>query len=80
MANPGENAFSIHNKLYRSQADRKLAGVCGGIGEYFRIDPNIVRVLWVIFTFSSAFFPGIIGYIAMAFIVPERQVIEGEQT
>ena len=36
-------------KLIRSATDRKLAGVCGGIGEYFGIDPTMVRIGWVVF-------------------------------
>jgi|Deesub1362B_J571_1020462.scaffolds.fasta_scaffold01135_2 phage shock protein PspC (stress-responsive transcriptional regulator) len=59
-------------KLYRSRTDRKIAGVCGGLGEYFGIDPTIVRVLWAVLTVVTSLFIGIIVYIVMALVVPEQ--------
>lgn len=56
-------------KLHLS-TDKKLSGVCGGIAEYFSIDPTVVRVAWVLVTVLSGFFPGIIAYIAAAIIIP----------
>ena len=57
-------------KLTRSQTDRWLAGVCGGIGEYFGIDPTVVRlgylVLWVI----TGFIPMALIYVVAAVIMP----------
>jgi phage shock protein C len=44
-------------RLSRSVADRKLAGICGGLGEYFDCDPTLVRVAWVVVTFLSAGVP-----------------------
>jgi len=60
----------VKKRLYRSKTDRKLAGVCGGVAEYFNIDPTIVRVIWALL----AFFYGtsILLYIIMAFVVPEK--------
>ena len=58
-------------KLYRSKKNRIIAGVCSGIGEYFDIDPTIVRVLWVIGTLASMGF-GIIAYILCWIIIPEK--------
>ena len=59
-------------KLYRTEGTYKmLAGVCGGIGEYFDIDPTLIRVGWVIaafFTFSAAFWI----YLICAFIIPRK--------
>jgi phage shock protein C len=60
-------------KLYRSKKDRKLAGVCGGIAEYFDLDATLVRLGWVVLTFMSGLFPGIIGYIIAAIIIPEEE-------
>jgi phage shock protein C len=57
-----------HKRLYRSRKDKILCGVCGGIAEYVRIDPTIVRILWVIFSF--AYGTGIIAYIIMCLIMP----------
>ncbi len=59
-------------RLYRSRTDKKLGGVCSGIGEYFDIDPTIIRVLWVIITVFTGFAPGIIAYILLWIIVPEE--------
>ncbi|MDD1677366.1 MAG: PspC domain-containing protein [Methanomicrobiales archaeon] len=55
-------------KLYRSREDRMIFGVCGGIGEYFAVDSNIIRLLWIIFGLTGA---GIVVYILAAIIIPE---------
>jgi phage shock protein PspC (stress-responsive transcriptional regulator) len=57
-------------KLYRSRTNRILGGVCGGIGEYFDIDPTIIRLLWILFIFAGG--SGIIAYIIALLIVPEQ--------
>lgn len=65
-------------KLYRSRENAMLAGVCGGIGEYFDIDPTVVRLAWVILGFCGGV--GIWSYIIAAVIIPQRpQYIEGEK-
>ena len=65
-------------KLYRSRENAMLAGVCGGIGEYFDIDPTIVRLAWVVLGFCGGV--GICAYIISAVIIPQRpQYIEGEK-
>lgn len=58
-------------RLYRSRKDRKIAGVCGGLAEYFNIDPVIVRVLAVILLIPGGL-PGFIPYIVMWVVVPEN--------
>lgn len=63
-------------RLHLSATDKKLAGVCGGIGEYFGIDSTIIRVGWVLLTILTGIFPGIIGYIIAAVVMPP----EGEAT
>lgn len=57
-------------RLTRSQHDKKIAGVCGGLAEYLNVDPTLVRVGFVCLSLFSAAFPGIIIYIALALIVP----------
>jgi phage shock protein PspC (stress-responsive transcriptional regulator) len=58
-------------KLYRSRRDRVLAGVCGGLAEYFDVDPTLVRVLTVIAAvFSGA---GLIAYIVLALVLEEGE-------
>ncbi len=57
--------------LYRSRKSCYLAGVCGGIGEYFNIDPNIVRIVAVVLCFGSMVVPLVIAYVAAALLLPE---------
>ena len=55
-------------RLYKSDTDKMICGVCGGIAEYFDIDPTLVRLAWVILTcFGGA---GIWAYIIAAIIIP----------
>ena len=61
-----------NKKLYRSIADKKLCGVCGGIAEYFDLDPTVIRLLWVVMTLFTAAFPGVLAYIICALIVPQQ--------
>lgn len=60
-------------RLYRSY-DRQLMGVCGGIAEYFDLDPTLVRLGFVFITFVTAIFPCAIAYFISGFIVPEAPV------
>ena len=56
-------------KLIRSSTDCKLAGVCGGIGEYFGVDPTMVRIGWVVFCLLGG--SGVLAYLLCALIIPE---------
>ena len=58
-------------RFTRSNTHRMIAGVCGGIAEYFALDPTLVRVGFVLLSVLSAAFPGLIVYIVMWLIVPE---------
>ncbi|MDT8858744.1 PspC domain-containing protein [Alkalihalobacillus sp. MEB130] len=60
-------------RLYRTQYDRKLAGICGGVAKYFSVDPTIIRLLAVILFFVSGFVPFIIGYIIAIVIIPNEE-------
>ncbi len=57
-------------KLYRSRSDRKLAGVCGGLAEFFGLDPTLIRVLFVILALAGG--SGIVIYLAMWIMVPNQ--------
>jgi len=57
-------------RLYRSGKDKILGGVCGGIAEYFNVDPTIIRVLWVLW--FLAFGSGILAYIIAWIIIPRN--------
>ncbi len=58
-------------RLYRSVNDRKIAGVCGGIAEYFKIDPTIVRLIFFILLLPGGF-PGLIPYLVLWVVVPSE--------
>lgn len=58
-------------KLYRSKIDKRLCGVCGGIAEYFELDPTIIRLIWVLLTFCS-FGTALLAYFICALIVPPQ--------
>jgi phage shock protein C len=59
-------------RLMRSSTDKKIAGVCAGIADYFDWDPTLVRVLWVLLVLMPVpIFPGIIGYIVAWIVIPE---------
>ena len=59
-------------RLYLSSKDKKLAGVCGGIGEYFGVDSTLIRLAWIVLTILTAIIPGIIGYIIAAMVIPSE--------
>jgi phage shock protein C len=61
--------------LRRSVANRWIAGVCGGIAEYFDLDPTLVRVVYVLLSIFSAAFPGTLVYIILWIVIPEREYI-----
>ena len=61
-------------KLYRSRKDSKIAGVCGGIAEYFNVDPTIIRLLAVLTIFFGG--GGVVAYIIAWLIIP-LEPIEG---
>ena len=56
-------------KLTKSRTDRKLAGVCGGIAEFFDVDVTVIRILWVLATFLGG--SGLLAYIICALLMPE---------
>lgn len=62
------NNNNEYRKLYKS-TNRMLCGVCGGIGEYFHIDPTVIRLLWIIFSVLGGC--GILAYIIAAIVIPE---------
>lgn len=60
----------MQKKLTKS-SKKSLAGVCGGLAEYFDIDPTLVRVAYVALSIFSAAFPGLLLYVILALIMPE---------
>jgi len=62
----------MDKKLYLSDTNKMIAGVCGGIGEYLGIDPTVVRLVWAILTVCSALVGGVLLYIIAMFIIPRK--------
>ncbi len=58
-------------QLYLSSTDKKLAGVCGGLAEYYSIDSTLVRLAWALVTIFSGGL-GILGYIVAMVIIPNK--------
>ena len=59
----------MEKKLYRNTENKLIAGVCSGMGDYLKIDPTIVRVIWALVALSGA---GLLAYLACALIIPEK--------
>lgn len=59
----------MDRKLYRSNKDKMLCGVCGGVGEYLNVDPTLIRLLWAILACSGT---GLVVYILAAIIIPQN--------
>ena len=58
----------MEKRLYKSNTDKKLDGVCAGIANYFNIEPTLIRLAWVIFTLAGGC--GLIAYIIAAIVIP----------
>jgi phage shock protein C len=59
-------------RIYRSK-DKMIAGVLGGLAEYFDVDPTIVRIVYVILSLASVGFPGLLAYLIMWAIIPQKR-------
>ncbi len=62
----------MDRKLYRSRSDKVLGGVCGGLAEYFDVDPVLIRVLFVAVTLGGG--AGILAYIILWIVMPQRPI------
>ena len=59
-------------RLYRSRSNRMISGVCGGIAQYFNVDPTLIRLIAVLIALLGAFFGGLIAYIICVVVIPEE--------
>ncbi len=59
-------------RLYRSRTDRKIAGICAGLGQYLDADPTVVRLITVVLGLVTGVFPFFVGYLVAWWIVPEE--------
>jgi len=60
----------MQKRLYKSQTDVKICGVCGGIAEFFGIDPTVVRLIWALLIFCAG--TGLLAYIVAALVLPKE--------
>ena len=65
-----------YKKLVRSQTNRTICGVCGGIGEYLNVDPTLIRFIWLICSLASCG-TGLFVYLVAALIIPEDNGVVG---
>lgn len=61
-------------RLYKIEQGKMISGVCGGVAEYFDIDPSLVRIAWVIIGFAGG--AGILAYIIAAIILPTKSSVQ----
>lgn len=61
-------------QLKRSNKNRMIAGVCGGLAEYFHMDPTIVRIIYVLVSVISVAFPGILVYLILWVVIPQSEI------
>ena len=60
----------MNKKLYKSNTDKKVDGVCAGIAEYFNIDPTLIRVAWILLSLFVG--SGLLPYIICAIVMPRK--------
>ncbi len=75
--NKNGNRGKITGRLHKSVKDKKIAGVCGGIAEYLKVDPTIVRLVFALMFFGWG--SGLLAYLACAFILPTGDDTEDEE-
>lgn len=63
----------MKKRLFRSETNKMIWGVCGGIAEYFDLDPTLVRLLWAALTVLTAVIPGVVIYILALLIMPVKR-------
>jgi len=62
----------MYKRLYKSRTIKTIAGVCGGLENYFNIDVTIIRLIWVALTIATGIVPGVLAYVAAALIIPDE--------
>lgn len=61
------------DKLQRSRKERKVAGICGGFADYFKLDPTLVRIIFAVLTLITGFFGMLLTYVIGIFLIPENR-------
>lgn len=65
-----------NKQLFRSDKNRVFAGICGGLGDYFNIDPVLLRLIWLLVVIFTGFIPGLLAYIIAIYVIPKEIVIK----
>jgi phage shock protein C len=65
--------YEVSRPLRRSRTNRQIAGVIGGLAEYFRLDPTLLRIIYVVGSIVSAAFPGLLVYVLLWLLIPEAE-------
>lgn len=63
-------------KLYKSESDKILGGVCAGIAEYFALDPTLIRVGYTLLTVFTGIIPGVVAYVVLSVIIPRKSEVK----
>ena len=63
----------MNKKLYKSNTNKMICGVCGGLGGFFGIDPTIIRLIWAILALLGG--TGIVAYLIAAVIIPNSEIV-----
>ena len=66
----------MRKRLFRVEQGKMLCGVCGGIAEYFDLDPSLVRLGWIVFCALGG--SGVLAYIIAAIVIPTKSSVEGQ--
>jgi len=69
----GISKENVMKKLYRISKEKKIAGICAGVGELYSIDPNIVRIALVFGAVATLLWPAIVAYLVGWFLIPEKE-------
>lgn len=64
----------MQKRLYKSNTNKVIAGVIGGVGEYFNIDPTLLRLAYILIAILTAVFPAIVGYLVACLVVPNKPI------
>lgn len=65
-------------KLYRSEENKVWKGIIGGFGEYFNIDPVLIRIVFVFFVLVTGIVPGVLTYVIAIFVIPKKGIPDAE--
>ncbi len=63
-------------RLYKSETDKKISGVCAGIAEYYGVDPTLIRAGYAFIAVVTGIIPGMLAYFVMAWIMPKKSEVK----